>query len=157
MIRLARPEDFDALADLYCCAVQQTAIALYSPEQIEAWSSFTKHREKFHPFIFNGDTFLKEINGEIVGFCGLEADGHVISLYVHPRFNRQGHGSALLRYVLQQGEARGMRRFYAEASYLSKSVFERCGFQVAGMETVDYFGVVFERFQMERWLGEPRQ
>ena len=153
MIRLAQPEDFDALADLYSCAVQQTAIALYSPEQIRAWSGFTQHREKFHPFIFTADTFIKEIGGDLVGFCGLEPDGHVTSLYVHPRFNRQGHGSALLRYVLTQGEGRGIQRFYTEASYLSQPVFERCGFRVAGMETVDYFGVVFERFQMERRIG----
>jgi putative acetyltransferase len=103
--------------------------------------------------VFGPETWVIVIDRKPVAFCGLGKDGHIASLYVHPEYNRMGHASRLLQHVLDLGERRGMRRFYTEASFLSKVVFDRHGFIVDYVEEVDYDGVHFCRFKMVRHVG----
>ncbi len=154
MIRRVREGDYARLVEVYTQAVRVTATELYSPEQIAAWSSFPLKEAKFREFIFGPETYIVENDGLPVVFCGLRDDGHIASLYVHPDHNREGHGSRLLRHVLDAGERKGIRRFYTEASFLSKAVFERHGFTVDNIEEVDYDGVVFKRFKMSRSIAK---
>jgi len=148
MIRRVRESDFAQLVEIYTEAVRQTATKVYSPEQINAWSGFPLKADKFWEFVFGPETWVIAADKLPVAFCGLGKDGHIASLYVHPGFNRKGYGSQLLQYVLERGERRGMRRFYTEASFLSRTVFERHGFIVDYVEEVDYDGVHFCRFKM---------
>lgn len=149
-IRRVLDTDFSRLVEIYTEAVRQTATKVYSPEQIAAWAAFPLKADKFREFVFGPETWVIVVGRKPVAFCGLGKDGHIASLYVHPEYNRMGHASRLLQHVLDLGERRGMRRFYTEASYLSKTVFERHGFIVDYVEEVDYDGVHFCRFKMVR-------
>jgi putative acetyltransferase len=149
MFRLAVENDFEILRHIYSHTVKKLAPSLYSPSQVIAWSSAPDNINKFHDFIFNADTHLLIKNDEIIGFCGLENDGHIASLYLHPDFTRQGYGTKLLLYVLEIGIKKGIIRFYTEASFFSQPVFSRCGFNIVTMETVNYGDISFERYKME--------
>lgn len=154
MYRLISASDFARVQKIYQNSVLQLAPSLYSPEQVIAWSSFPNHTAKFHSFIFNPDTYIIENEEEIIGFCGLEKDGHIASLYVDPRYSRQGYGTKLLQYVLNQGIKAKINRFYTEASFFSHPVFQRCGFVVLEMEHVKYGVVSFQRYKMEKRIIE---
>ena len=154
MFRLAVENDFDRLKEIYHQAVQQLAPILYSPEQVEAWSSTTDNVDKFWQFIFTADTYLSVENELIIGFCGLAKNGHLVSFYVHPHYTRQGYGSKLLTYVLEKGINQGITRFYTEASFFSYPVFTRVGFEVITMEIVHYGDVSFERYKMEKIIEQ---
>ncbi|MGY6531015.1 MAG: GNAT family N-acetyltransferase [Cyanobacterium sp.] len=150
MFRLTKVSDINALKNIYQKAVKELAPSLYTQEQVIAWSFFPDNTEKFKDFIFKADTYILENSQEIIGFCGLEKNGHITSLYVHPAYTRQGYGTKLLNYVLQKGMEENMSRFYTEASFFSQPVFHRCGFEIVEMETVNYGVVSFERYKMEK-------
>ncbi|BAQ60121.1 putative acetyltransferase [Geminocystis sp. NIES-3708] len=149
MFRLAIEQDFETIREIYTYTVKKLAPSLYSPSQVIAWSSFPDNISKFHDFIFNANTYLLLKNNQIIGFCGLENDGHIASFYLHPDFTRQGYGTKLLLYVLDIGIKKGITRFYTEASFFSQPVFSRCGFTIFAMETVNYGDISFERYKME--------
>jgi putative acetyltransferase len=95
-------------------------------------------------------TWVLERDKTIIAFCGLGNDGHIVSLYVHPLFSRQGYGTKLLNFVLAQGLKAQINRFYTEASFLSQPVFSRAGFTVVAREIVKYDEILFERYKMEK-------
>ena len=152
MFRLAIVNDFSRLREIYRQSVQKLAPSLYSAQQVKAWSLSTNNREKFWQFVFVPDTYLLIENEVIVGFCGLESNGHIASFYVDPNYTRQGYGTKLLVYVLSKGIEQGIRKFNTEASFFSYPVFCRCGFEVVTMETVNYGNVPFERYKMEKTI-----
>ncbi|AFZ47480.1 Acetyltransferase, GNAT family [Cyanobacterium stanieri PCC 7202] len=154
MFRLISTSDFVRVQKIYQNSVLKLAPSLYSPEQVMAWSLFPNNIQKFYSFVFNPDTYVIENKEEIIGFCGLEKDGHIASLYVDPSYNRQGYGTKLLQYVLEQGIKAKINRFYTEASFFSHPVFLRCGFVVLEMETVKYGVVSFQRYKMEKEIIE---
>ncbi|MFW6357738.1 MAG: GNAT family N-acetyltransferase [Chroococcales cyanobacterium] len=148
MIKLVDVSEVDNCAHIYGNAVVKTAKHLYTEKQIKAWSAFPQHQDKFEAFILNCETYGKYHEKKLVGFCGLANDGHIVSLYVSPDYNRQGIGSELLNYVLVIGKQKEIQSFYTEASYLSKPVFEKAGFVVDEIEVASYDDVEFSRFKM---------
>jgi putative acetyltransferase len=150
MFRLARESDFPRLREIFRETVLKLAPSLYSAEQVTAWSLSPNNRERFWWFIFEADTYLLIENDVIIGFCGLQENGHIASLYVDADYTRQGYGTKLLLYVLKKGEKQGIKRFFTEASFFSQPVFLRCGFQVVTRETVNYNNVLFQRYKMEK-------
>ncbi|AUC62184.1 putative aetyltransferase YafP [Cyanobacterium sp. HL-69] len=156
MFRFALPSDIQALKSIYQKSVTELAPSLYTKEQVIAWSSFPDDTVKFTQFILKPDTYILENNQEIVGFCGLEKNGHIASLYIHPAHTRQGYGTNLLNYALNRGIQENISRFYSEASFFSQPLFKRCGFKVLEMETVKYGVVSFERYKMEKRITRKK-
>ncbi|WP_017294769.1 GNAT family N-acetyltransferase [Geminocystis herdmanii] len=152
MFRLAVDSDFEILREIYRLSIQKLAPSLYSHDQVIAWSAFPDNFAKFHDFIFQADTYLLKNQTQIIGFCGLQSDGHIASFYLHPDFTRQGYGTTLLTHVLEKGISQGFKRFYTEASFFSQPVFSRCGFEIVAMETVKYGDVSFDRYKMEKTI-----
>ena len=153
MFRIVGDEDLQTLAGIYRQSVRQLATKLYTRNQIDAWSYFPNYRAKFHEFIFKPETWVFEQEKSIIAFCGLDNDGHIVSLYVHPLFSGKGYGTKLLNFVLEKGIQARINRFYTEASFLSQPVFSRSGFIVVEMETVKYDQVIFERYKMEKLVN----
>jgi putative acetyltransferase len=153
VIRIAQESDIPALAALYAGAVRAIAAAAYTPEQIEVWARFGANTPAFRQFILEATTYLWEENGEILGFAGLEENGHVTSLYVHANHQRRGIGSQLLQHLLQVAQSQQISRLYVEVSAFSRPVFEAFGFQLYDVEVIDRNGVTFERPLLEKWLA----
>lgn len=152
MFRLAIESDLTRLRDIFRQTVLKLAPSLYSSDQVTAWSLSPNNQERFCSFIFAPDTYLLIENDMIIGFCGLENNGHIASLYVDADYTRQGYGTKLLIYVLEKGVQQGITRFFTEASFFSYPVFLRCGFEVVTMETVNYNNVLFQRYKMEKTI-----
>ncbi len=153
-IRPMAPGEEHELSRLYQDSVLGLGPTHYSPEQVAAWASFGNEREAFTDFVCVPWTVVAEDATGLIGFAGLEDDGHVPSLYVRHDRARRGVGSRLLEAVLQEAASRGMNRLYAEASLFSRSVFEKAGFQCERMEHSERRGVLFDRFLMARAVPE---
>ena len=150
MFRLAIENDATRLAEIFSQSVFKLAPSLYTPQQVKAWGTAMNDKSKILKFITEADTYLIIDNGITIGFCTLKNDGHIASFYVDGDYTRQGYGTKLLRYVLEQGINQGVKRFFTEASFFSHPVFMRCGFEVVSMETVDYNHVLFRRYKMAK-------
>ncbi|MCG6941499.1 MAG: GNAT family N-acetyltransferase [Thiohalocapsa sp.] len=138
-----------ALRAVYADAVRGLAPGHYAPEQVVVWAGFAASQD-FTGFVLDVMTFVAVAHGDIVGFCGIGPDGHVASIYVHPAHARRGIASALLRRALAACPAPDAGRWLAEASLLSRPLFQRFGFRQTGVERALRDGVGFERYIMAR-------
>jgi [ribosomal protein S18]-alanine N-acetyltransferase len=86
----------------------------------------------------------KDVAGRVVGFCSywrVLDELHINNLAVLPQERRAGIGSALLKFVLNEGAALGARRATLEvrrSNELARLLYERFGFTVAGVRRAYY-------------------
>jgi putative acetyltransferase len=149
--RCANEQDVPALAALYAlCATTQGPLA-YTPEQVAAWQSFAADLAGFRAYVLEAQTWMVPPDAQgAVGFCGVDSQGEVRSLYVRPDRARQGLGSALLAHAIAQARQRGLRRFAAWATPFSQPVFQRAGFVLLHICREPYQGVLFDRARLQR-------
>ncbi len=149
-IRKATEDDIPELTALYAGSVKSLAPTAYSAEQVAAWASFAENPEAFRRFVLEPRTIVMEDDSGILGFCGVDAAGHVASLYVRADRSRKGVGTKLLQITLDRARASGVHAFHAEASELSLPVFQRFGFVVRGIEKGACGGAEFERYLVRK-------
>ncbi|WP_119293029.1 GNAT family N-acetyltransferase [Azohydromonas sediminis] len=149
-LRLAVAADVPALAALYAQAARTFGPAVYTPAQVQAWASFGADTPAFRDYVLGARTWVA-LDGDArpLAFCGVDGSGEVRSLYVRADATRQGRGSALLAHALDDARARGVHRFAAWVTPLSRPVFERAGFRLVARVTQDFQGVSFERLRVE--------
>lgn len=150
-IRIAAPSDVNALATLYHQTVIAHGTKYYTPAQASVWAASALNRERFQRLVLKPTTYVAEWQGEILGFAGIEDDGHVASLYVHRDRLRQGIGSALMAQILHHADDAGLARLFGEASEFSLGLFQKFGFAQYDTESVDLDGVQFTRYLVERY------
>ena len=104
------------------------------------------------------EMYLAELENSRVSFCFLARDAtrraigfcsfwrvldelHINNLAVLPEMRRQGIGTRLLEFVLQNGAELGARRATLEvrrSNEAARSLYERFGFTVAGVRAAYY-------------------
>jgi putative acetyltransferase len=149
-IRLAHESDLSELATLFQQTVLEHAPQSYTPDQTQAWAAFATETDAFRRFILDAITYVAEDETGIVGFAGIERNGHVSSAYVRGDRTRRGIGSALMQVLLNDAAQHQMPRLYAEASEFSLGLFKKFGFQLYDTEIVDRQGVQFTRYLVEK-------
>jgi N-acetylglutamate synthase-like GNAT family acetyltransferase len=134
VIRLARPEERQALEDL----MRRASLALPAyREQLEA------HPEAIDlpaRQITRGDVLVAEVGDEVAGFAALEG-GELDGLFVEPDQWRRRIGSTLVRAVVHEARRRGLS-LTVVAGPEARPFYEACGFSVDGNETTR-FGPAF--------------
>ncbi len=149
--RQASAADVPALAALYGLCARTLGPQMYGAEQVAAWASFGQDSAAFRDYILRADTWLACGEGPaqaVLGFCGIDVQGEVHALYVHPGHGRRGLGSQLLGHALAQARAQGITRFAAWATPFSRPVFERAGLHLVATAREPYQGVMFERYRV---------
>ena len=137
MLRSARTDD------------EQVLFPIYKHELVERFLTFDgvdaqRFSGIFRNLLENGDFFVYEVEGAVVGFCkatrlpGRSSHvAHLGPLAVSPELHGRGYGTAMLRDVLAQLERSGVLRFelLVEAdnsggiAFYAKLGFEREGVQ----------------------------
>ncbi|MCP9886106.1 GNAT family N-acetyltransferase [Synechococcus sp. ATX 2A4] len=162
LIRRLTDEDHGAAADVYRDAVHSQAPALYSPQQVAAWAGLPLSRPEFRFTLAQGFGLVSE--GEpsgstarppIEAFAVLEPLDRVALLYCRGRSCRQGRASALLQGLEALALTAGVEALRTEASFISRPLFERQGWQVMAIEELALAGVSFRRFLMQKPLTAP--
>lgn len=155
-LRPFQDTDLETLKMIYREAIQGPGMDHYSPEQIRAWSSFADEETGFREWIDNSRTLIAVVDDQMpVGFAGLESNGRIASLFVHPTYMRRGIATHLLQTLIEEAQLAGEKRLTTDASRLSRPVFERSGFTVIEVEITHFKGVTFDRYVMERVLQAP--
>jgi len=178
-IRRAVAADVPPLAALFYDTVMHHGPEHYTAAQTQAWAQGAVDRAAFAQFLAPATVFVMEaerdeigaaraplpnqggspslqpapqpaLAGDLLGFAGVAADGHVVALYVRRDRLRQGIGARLLQTLIDHGAAAGLPRLYGEASAFSLGLFLKFGFRQGAMETVERHGVIFHRYPVER-------
>ena len=129
-IRRYRPDDLDALAQLFHESVHALAVGDYTAAQLQAWAPQEFDRERWQSRRSTESTWVAKIHDTIAGFTDLEPNGHLDMMFVHPDHARKGIATALLRHVERVALQAGLHRLFTEASLTARGFFDVQGFSV---------------------------
>lgn len=148
--RLATAADVPQLAALYAHTANALGAWCYSAEQVRAWAGFAADLEAFADYVLTASTWIHSAgDGQIIGFCGVAANGEVHSLYVRADHTRQGLGGRMLAHALATARSQGVQHFAAWVTPFSRPLFDRAGFVLVRTSTESFNGVLFERYRVE--------
>jgi putative acetyltransferase len=132
---------------------ERALLPIYTHEQVERFLTFDnvdaqRFSAIFKQLLEDGNFFVYEADGTLVGFCKATRlpgrSSHVVHLgplAVAPEFHGHGYGTAMLRGVLAELERSGVVRFelLAEADNLSgMALYQKLGFEREGVQRKAY-------------------
>jgi putative acetyltransferase len=147
-VRRATAADLPALAALYAHSARSLGPQVYSAEQVAAWQSFAQDAPAFADYVLGASTWLVEDAAGPLGFCGIDAEGEVRSLYVRAEATRADLGSALLAHALALAQNQGQNSIAACATPFCLPVFGRAGFRRVRTVREPFQGVLFDRYRV---------
>lgn len=149
LIRPYALEDSDATIDVFLRAIREVSSKDYSSAKIKAWAE-VGDREGWADRGTSRPTWVAEIDGKVIGFSDLTAEGCLDMMFVHPEFQGMDIASCLLKQVEDEARKQGFCRIYTEASSTSRRFFEHKGFRVVTKQTVEKRGQALVNFLMEK-------
>lgn len=142
-----KSEDCPILAQLFYDTVHTINAADYTEEQLNVWATGTVDIGAWDASFCENETIVAEINGLIVGFGDIRADGYLDRLYVHKDFQRQGVATAICNELEQEFE---VDKIITQASITAKAFFEKRGYKAVKKQQVKRQGVFLTNFVMEK-------
>lgn len=147
------PGDEAALRGVFMSSIHGLASGFYSREQLAVWApqahdalKWARRMEALRPFVAT-------LDGRVAGYADLQGSGLIDHFFVSADFARRGVGSALMRRVLDEANARGPAVLTAHVSLAAEDFFARHGFKVVRRQTVTVAGVTLANALMERRCG----
>ncbi|MBA2114403.1 GNAT family N-acetyltransferase [Bremerella alba] len=152
-VQMAKPEDYPELWRLFHDTVHHVNRRDYTPQQLEAWapekvdlSHWSLRLEGINPFVVT-------IEGKIVGFSDVQADGLVDMFYVHHAWQRKGIGSRLFTEIHHKAEQMKLAELHSHVSMTARPFFEVHGFHAVTPQQVTINGVTLKNFLMRKTLS----
>ncbi|WP_255195064.1 GNAT family N-acetyltransferase [Halorarius litoreus] len=129
-VRLATPDDAQALPDLHSDAVEAFGPGHYTPEQVDRWSSRGERTPEGYPVDEPAQHFTVCVrDGEVAGFGHLAIEAEAVhAVYVHPDHARAGVGSALLAELEGFARGRGVDTLALQSSLNAVGFYEQAGY-----------------------------
>jgi len=155
IVRRYKDDDLGSVVTLFTETVRHVNIHDYSSEQVAAWAPQPPDLVRWRERVAGLAIWVAESDSQVIGFCGLGADGHVDLLYTDYRFQRQGVARRLYQQVEAEARRRGIRRLFTEASITARHFFESMGFGIIHEQRVEFRGVIFQNYAMERFITMP--
>ena len=150
-IRDYRPEDVQALANIYYNTIHRINIQHYTEEQVDVWAPTTSlETEGWAKKFPRTKPIIATVGDEIVGFAEFEPNGHIDCFYCHHEWIGKGVGSALMKEILARAKNNHAHLIFAEVSITAKPFFEKWGFRIVTQQTIIRKGVELTNFKMER-------
>ena len=149
-LRLYRREDLDGVIEVFQRAIREVACRDYDAGQIAAWSAVD--RDEWDDWRLTRPTWVAVLDGRIVGFSDLEADGHLDMMFVHPETQGIGVASLLLGQVEAAAREQGLDLIFTEASLTARPFFAARGFDMIERQQVIADGETFVNFRMHKRL-----
>ncbi|MBE9199468.1 MULTISPECIES: GNAT family N-acetyltransferase [unclassified Nodularia (in: cyanobacteria)] len=128
-LRLAEETDAWVMSAIHIAAIKALPTTFYTRKQLLAWRNY---RDK--P---NGKNILQNMQAEIfwvavennliTGFASFMVD-ELIALYVHPYYQGQGIGRALVTHFCQEAADLGINQVITTASLYAEGFYLRLGF-----------------------------
>lgn len=150
-IRNLEPEDVAITWRLKFNTIRCINIRDYSVEQTKVWAPDDQDMNLWHKRISEMNPFIAELNGNLVGFADLQADGDIDHFFCHSEYQSVGVGRALMEHILEIGRSKGILRFYSEVSISARAFYEHFGFQIINEQQIKIKDQQLTNFVMEKF------
>ncbi len=141
-IRRYRFGEEPALFEVYYSAIHLVARRDYSNEQIRAWAPRDLDQELWTSRIRGISPFVAELEGELVGYADLQANGYIDHFFVSGHHGRRGIGTALMNHLLKEARVASLAELTSDVSRTAQPFYERFGFAVVEERQPELRGVV---------------
>ncbi|RUO56917.1 GNAT family N-acetyltransferase [Pseudidiomarina homiensis] len=145
-LRRFQTTDAEALRELFNETVRHVNKRDYTAAQIAAWAPDGYDREAWLERLQRNQPYIAEIDGSIVGFADVQADGYIDHFFCSASSQGQGVGRALMSKLL----AHNYPRFYANVSITARPFFEHFGFRLVREQQVIVRGETLTNYLMEK-------
>ncbi len=152
-IRRYKPEDAEAISELYRKSVTEIGIERYSKAEVDAWASYADEIEELRHRLAGGLTLIAECGNRMAAFGQLKPADHVEFLYTLKDFARMGIATAIYRRLEDAAIASGAKVLHTDASRMSRPLFEKMGFFLVEAVIEERKGVKIECFSMKKELS----
>lgn len=149
-IRRYSPGEEPALFDVYYSAIHLVASRDYTPEQIHAWAPKDLDTVLWEKRIRGINPFVADVNGEVVGYADLQANGYIDHFFVSGNHPRVGIGSLLMKHLLREATSLGLSELTSDVGRTAQPFYEKFGFVVVEQRRPEVRGVVIPNALMRR-------
>ena len=149
-IRKFQATDTAALRALFVETVHQVNSRDYNASQIAAWAPLSYDFATWLARLSAINPFIAELDGVIVGYADIQADGYIDHFFCHAQYQRQGVGKALMHKLLETAQQQGNARLYAHVSITARPFFVAFGFVELTAQQVEIRGLLLTNFVMEK-------
>lgn len=151
-IRRFRDGEAGALHQVFFKTVREGTGEFYSEVQRRAWAANSRMPTRWIKRLADQFTVVATIEGRIVGFMSMAANGYVDLAYVLPHHKGLGIGSRLYEEIEAEARNRALTILTTEASHLARPFFKRQGWTEVAKQQVERLGITLENFRMEKLL-----
>lgn len=134
VIRKARPPDAEYVSGLICRTLRQSNSGDYPQEELMRLCDLHSP-EKMSMIISSRQLFVVEKDGQTAGcaalvICGDEAGtGRVTTVFVDPKFQNSGIGSALMSHLEIAAAEQGLQALYLDSSITAHAFYCKTGYE----------------------------
>ncbi len=128
-LRPAQEADARVLSTIHIAAIKALPATFYTEKELLAWRNYLDKPDGSNIFkSMKVENFWVAFEGNIVtGFASFIID-ELIGLYVHPHYQRQGIGRALVQHFCNEAAAQGIDKVITTASLYAEGFYLRLGF-----------------------------
>lgn len=128
IIRRATAADRHAICEIQRSAILETCHRSYPQEDVAVWAGLLSPETYYD--IENRYFVVAERDGTLEGFGQLnEAEGEVDALYVSPKCESRGTGTALLAHLEQRARECGVSELRLRSTLNAEGFYARAGYQ----------------------------
>jgi putative acetyltransferase len=146
-----------AVWSVYFAATRESIARDYHPELIERWAPRDQNMRQWADRLAQKNPFVAVVDGEIVGMAEIASDGFIDYFYVHPKWQDQGIGKALLATLESEASKRRVNVISADVSITAKPFFLSRGFRVTEAKSNIILGHPAPNFRMKKTLYSEQE
>lgn len=128
-IRLAKDEDYAAIARLHRQTIRNVNSKDYPEDMIQVWASRTS-AQHLRDGAARCKRWVAIQDDKIIGFCDHSLDGEFWGLYVHKDYIGKGVGSRLLKTAEASLKKLGCKKIILKATITAKDFYKKQGYRV---------------------------
>lgn len=152
-VRKYKPDDAQALAEIYYNTIHLVNSKDYTKEQVDVWAPATSlDGERWAKKFARTNPYIAMVGNDVAGFAEFEPDGHIDCFYCHHNSMGQGVGSALMNEIMKEARESNIPRIFAEVSITAKPFFEKQGFVTICEQTIIRDNVKLKNYKMEKHI-----
>lgn len=143
--------DVEKLVDLFYTTVHTINTKDYTEAQLDVWAIEADRSArivKWEKEFKENDTFIAEIDEQVVGFIDCTKKGYLDRLFVDANLQGQGIATALMGKVEAIARQNHLEKIELHASITAKAFFEHLDYQVRSRNIVTLKGIELLNYQM---------